>query len=43
MTNCHVSEYWDNGPVMPNTITMHAAVINAAVKPESLVITSEAV
>jgi len=43
MTNCHVSEYSNNGPVMPHTITMLAAVINAAVEPESLVIALEAV
>ena len=38
MTSCHVSEYWNNGPVMTHTITILAAVIDAAVEPESLVI-----
>ena len=38
MTNCHVSKYWNNGPVMPHTVTILAAVINTAVEPESLVI-----
>ena len=43
MTNCHVSKYWNNGPIMPHTITMLAAVIDAAEEPESLAVALEAV